>query len=95
MHLQSKFAQKRQEEKKDRKCRKSVTTQIGNFFFHYLFGNSFPQITNQKLYQMKGALVPTLLVAQLKTHNRTMAIISKFCPKIRRVFTKNALFACF
>ena len=49
MHLQSKFAQKRQEEKKDRKCRKSVTTQIGNFFFHYLFGNSFPQITNEKL----------------------------------------------
>ena len=39
---------------------------------------------------MKDALVPlpTILVAQLKTHNRTMAIISKFCPKIPRVYTK-------
>ena len=42
---------------------------------------------------MKDALVPlpTILVAQLKTHNRTMAIISKFCPKIPRFYTKNAL----
>ena len=35
-------------EKKDRKCRKSVTTPNRNFFCHYLFVNSFPQI-NQKL----------------------------------------------
>ena len=31
---------------------------------------------------MNDALVPTILVAQLKTHNSTMARISQFCPKI-------------
>ena len=67
----------------DRKCKKFVTTPNGNFFFHYLFGKSFPQINQKLVYLLLISDERCITTENIgcTAQNSTMARTSQFCSK--------------